>query len=54
MAGEGFFPEQALAEHLAEQLSYYHVAGHEFAITGCKQVVAKVNLLQHKPAHAGH
>lgn len=54
MAGEGFFPEQALAEHLAEQLSYYHVAGHEFAITGCKQVVAKVNLLQHKAAHAGH
>ncbi|XP_028628708.1 torsin-4A [Grammomys surdaster] len=54
MAGEGFFPEQALAEHLAEQLSYYHVAGHEFAITGCKQVVAKVNLLQPKPAHAGH
>ncbi|CAO2598596.1 Tor4a [Lemmus lemmus] len=53
MAGEGFFPEQALAEHLAEQLSYYHVAGHEFAITGCKQVVAKVNLLQHKPARAG-
>lgn len=54
MAGEGFFPEQELAEHLAEQLSYYHVAGHEFAITGCKQVVAKVNLLQQKPAHAGH
>ncbi|KAL1786919.1 torsin-4A [Sigmodon hispidus] len=52
MAGEGFFPEQALAEHLAEQLSYYHVAGHEFAITGCKQVVAEVNLLQHKAAHA--
>ncbi|XP_052581297.1 torsin-4A [Peromyscus californicus insignis] len=54
MAGEGFFPEQALAEHLAEQLNYYHVAGHEFAVTGCKQVVAKVNLLQHKPARGGH
>lgn len=45
MAGEGFFPEQARAELLAEQLSYYHVAGREFAVTGCKQVVARVNLL---------
>lgn len=45
MAGEGFFPEQARAERLAEQLSYYRVAGREFAVTGCKQVVARVNLL---------
>ncbi|XP_045701959.1 torsin-4A [Phyllostomus hastatus] len=45
MAAEGFFPEQARAELLAEQLSYYQVAGHEFAVTGCKQVVARVNLL---------
>ncbi|XP_054440727.1 torsin-4A [Pteronotus mesoamericanus] len=45
MAAEGFFPEQARAELLAEQLSYYRVAGREFAVTGCKQVVAKVNLL---------
>ncbi|KFO21448.1 hypothetical protein H920_17089 [Fukomys damarensis] len=45
MAGEGFFPEQARAEHLAAQLSYYQVAGREFAVTGCKQVVATVNLL---------
>ncbi|XP_004640414.1 torsin-4A [Octodon degus] len=45
MAGEGFFPEQARAEQLAEQLSYYQVAGREFAVTGCKQVVATVNLL---------
>ncbi|XP_053412639.1 torsin-4A [Nycticebus coucang] len=45
MAGEGFFPEQARAEHLAAQLSYYRVAGREFAITGCKPVVARVNLL---------
>ncbi|XP_004613415.2 torsin-4A [Sorex araneus] len=45
MAGEGFFPEQARAELLAAQLSYYRVAGREFAVTGCKQVVAKVNLL---------
>ncbi|XP_076991759.1 torsin-4A [Tamandua tetradactyla] len=45
MAGEGFFPEQAQAEQLAAQLSYYHVAGREYAVTGCKQVVAKVNLL---------
>lgn len=45
MAGEGFFPEQAHAELLAGQLSYYRVAGREFAVTGCKQVVARVNLL---------
>ncbi|XP_059514569.1 torsin-4A [Myotis daubentonii] len=45
MAGEGFFPEQARAELLAAQLSYYRVAGREFAVTGCKQVVARVNLL---------
>lgn len=45
MAGEGFFPEQARAERLAAQLSYYRVAGREFAVTGCKQVVARVNLL---------
>lgn len=45
MAGEGFFPEQARAELLAAQLSYYRVAGREFAISGCKQVVARVNLL---------
>ncbi|KAL2782305.1 torsin-4A [Daubentonia madagascariensis] len=45
MAGEGFFPEQARAERLATQLSYYRVAHREFAVTGCKQVVAKVNLL---------
>ncbi|XP_036983723.2 torsin-4A [Artibeus jamaicensis] len=45
MAAEGFFPEQARAELLAEQLSYYRVAGREFAVTGCKQVVARVNLL---------
>ncbi|XP_036756742.2 torsin-4A [Manis pentadactyla] len=45
MAGEGFFPEQARAESLAAQLSYYRIAGREFAVTGCKQVVARVNLL---------
>ncbi|XP_025843775.1 torsin-4A [Vulpes vulpes] len=45
MAGEGFFPEQARAELLAAQLSYYRVAGREFSVTGCKQVVARVNLL---------
>ncbi|XP_007539046.1 torsin-4A [Erinaceus europaeus] len=45
LAGEGFFPEQARAELLAAQLSYFRVAGREFAVTGCKQVVAKVNLL---------
>ncbi|XP_042529241.1 torsin-4A [Dipodomys spectabilis] len=45
MAGEGFFPDRARAERLAAQLSYYRVAGREFAVTGCKQVVAAVNLL---------
>uniref|UniRef100_A0A2I3G9Y2 Torsin family 4 member A n=1 Tax=Nomascus leucogenys TaxID=61853 RepID=A0A2I3G9Y2_NOMLE len=45
MAGEGFFPDQARAEDLAAQLSFYRVAGREFAVTGCKQVVATVNLL---------
>lgn len=45
MAGEGFFPDQARAERLAAQLSFYQVAGREFAVTGCKQVVATVNLL---------
>lgn len=45
MAGEGFFPEPARAELLAAQLNYYRVAGREFAVTGCKQVVARVNLL---------
>ncbi|XP_021546724.1 torsin-4A [Neomonachus schauinslandi] len=48
MAGEGFFPEPARAELLAAQLSYYRVAGREFAVTGCKQVVARVNLLEHR------
>ncbi|XP_075415861.1 torsin-4A [Tenrec ecaudatus] len=45
MAGEGFFPEQAQAERLAAQLSYYRVSGREYAVTGCKPVVAQVNLL---------
>ncbi|XP_006900673.1 PREDICTED: torsin-4A [Elephantulus edwardii] len=45
MAGEGFFPEQARAERLAAQLSYYRVSGREYSVTGCKQVVSKVNLL---------
>lgn len=45
MAGEGFFPEQSQAERLAERLRYYRIAGREFAVTGCKEVVATVNLL---------
>lgn len=45
MAAEGFFPEQARAELLAARLQYYRVAGREFAVTGCKPVVASVNLL---------
>ncbi|XP_007475497.3 torsin-4A [Monodelphis domestica] len=45
MVGEGFYPNQSHIESLAGQLSYYHTKGGEFAVTGCKQVVAKVNLL---------
>ncbi|XP_043839153.1 torsin-4A [Dromiciops gliroides] len=45
MVGEGFYPDQSHIESLAGQLSYYNTKGGEFAVTGCKQVVAKVNLL---------
>ncbi|XP_036609005.1 torsin-4A [Trichosurus vulpecula] len=45
MVGEGFYPDQSHIESLAGQLSYYNTTGGEFAVTGCKQVVAKVNLL---------
>ncbi|XP_068430501.1 torsin-4A [Clinocottus analis] len=46
MTREGFYPDHANIEQLAGELEYYpEVGGHEYAKTGCKQVVAKVNLL---------
>lgn len=45
MSREGFYPERSHVERLADELSYYSVGEREFARTGCKQVVAKVNLL---------
>lgn len=45
MMSEGIYPNASHIEHLAAQLSYYKKAGKEFGRTGCKQVVAKVNLL---------
>ncbi|KAM6431544.1 torsin-4A isoform 1-T1 [Liasis olivaceus] len=45
MMSEGIYPNPSHIERLAGQLSYYKKAGREFGITGCKQVVAKVNLL---------
>lgn len=43
---EGFYPDHANIERLAAELEYFPAAGgHEYAQTGCKQVVAKVNLL---------
>lgn len=45
MSREGFYPERAHVERLADELGYYSVGEREFSRTGCKQVVAKVNLL---------
>lgn len=45
MSREGFYPDQAHIERLAGEISYYFTGGKEFSRTGCKQVVAKVNLL---------
>lgn len=46
MSREGFYPEHTNIERLAGELEYYsEVGGHEYSQTGCKQVVAKVNLL---------
>lgn len=43
---EGFYPDRANIERLAGEIEYFPaVGGHEFSKTGCKQVVAKVNLL---------
>lgn len=46
MNQEGFYPDDANIERLVGEIEYYPaVGGHEYSKTGCKQVVAKVNLL---------
>ncbi|XP_077140122.1 torsin-4A [Ranitomeya variabilis] len=42
---EGFYPDNSNIENLAGQLKYYTIRDKQYSITGCKQVVAKVNLL---------
>lgn len=43
---EGFYPDHGNIKRLAGEVEYYpEVGGHEYSQTGCKQVVAKVNLL---------
>nr|XP_061800647.1 torsin-4A-like [Nerophis lumbriciformis] len=46
MSQEGFYPDHAHVERLAAEIRYYPPVGaKEYSVTGCKQVVAKVNLL---------
>nr|XP_025969584.1 torsin-4A [Dromaius novaehollandiae]XP_025969585.1 torsin-4A [Dromaius novaehollandiae]XP_025969586.1 torsin-4A [Dromaius novaehollandiae]XP_025969587.1 torsin-4A [Dromaius novaehollandiae] len=45
MRREGLYPDQNHIENLASQLSYYTLGDKQYSRTGCKQVVAKVNLL---------
>ncbi|XP_019937144.1 torsin-4A [Paralichthys olivaceus] len=46
MTREGFYPDHVNIERLAGEIEYYSsVGGHKYSQTGCKQVVAKVNLL---------
>lgn len=46
MTREGFYPDHTNIERLAGEIEYYPAVGeHEYSQTGCKQVVAKVNLL---------
>ncbi|KAG7274054.1 hypothetical protein CRUP_030776 [Coryphaenoides rupestris] len=46
MTGEGFYPDHQHIEQLAGEMEYYPAVGErQYARTGCKQVVAKVNLL---------
>ncbi|KAK5852222.1 hypothetical protein PBY51_023708 [Eleginops maclovinus] len=46
MAREGFYPDHTNIERLAGEIEYYpEVGGHQYSQTGCKLVVAKVNLL---------
>ncbi|XP_026880966.1 torsin family 4, member Ab isoform X2 [Electrophorus electricus] len=45
MTDEGFYPDPGYVERLAGELAYHRAGGKQYAKTGCKQVVAKVNLL---------
>lgn len=46
MTREGFYPDHTNIERLAGEIDYFSsAAGHKYSQTGCKQVVAKVNLL---------
>nr|XP_056716607.1 torsin-4A isoform X1 [Euleptes europaea] len=45
MMSEGIYPDTNHIESLASQLSYYVEGGRQYAVMGCKQVVAAVNLL---------
>lgn len=46
MSREGFYPDHASIERLAGEIEYHaSVGGHQYSLTGCKQVVARVNLL---------
>ncbi|XP_020656623.3 torsin-4A [Pogona vitticeps] len=45
MMSEGIYPDPSHIDRLAGQLSYYAKGDQQFAVTGCKQVVATVNLL---------
>ncbi|XP_042193766.1 torsin-4A-A-like [Callorhinchus milii] len=45
MMREGFYPDTGYLEELARELNYYSVAGRQYSVHGCKQVVSMVNLL---------
>ncbi|XP_077478098.1 torsin-4A isoform X2 [Stigmatopora argus] len=46
MSREGFYPNREHVERLVAEIHYYPaMGGREYSVTGCKQVVAKVNLL---------
>lgn len=45
MMSEGIYPDPSHIESLASQISYYVEGGRQYAVMGCKQVVATVNLL---------
>ncbi|XP_069097442.1 torsin-4A isoform X2 [Pleurodeles waltl] len=46
MLREGYYPDNGNIENMASQLKYYTQGERHYSIMGCKQVVAKVNLLQ--------
>ncbi|KAJ8285966.1 hypothetical protein GJAV_G00032990 [Gymnothorax javanicus] len=45
MSQEGLYPERPLVEQLAAELTYHSAGDLQYSHSGCKQVVAKVNLL---------